>query len=89
MIYNGQNDFIVNTAGVLNYLNTLEWTYAQAWKSRQKITWKESSGNSLGWYKNYRNLILVVVRDAGHLLPSDQPRSAWYMLNNYFTNNLW
>lgn len=29
LIYNGQNDFIVNTAGVLNYLNTLQWTYSK------------------------------------------------------------
>jgi carboxypeptidase C (cathepsin A) len=32
LIYNGQNDFIVNTAGVLNYMNTLEWTNAKQWR---------------------------------------------------------
>jgi hypothetical protein len=25
LIYNGQDDFVVNTAGVLNYLNSLNW----------------------------------------------------------------
>mgnify|MGYP000912451510 FL=1 len=29
LIYNGQNDFIVNTPGVLAYLNALEWTGAK------------------------------------------------------------
>jgi hypothetical protein len=25
LVYNGQDDFVVNTAGVLNYLNSLNW----------------------------------------------------------------
>jgi len=40
LIYNGQNDFIVNTAGVLTYLNTLEWPSAQRWKAQPKTIWK-------------------------------------------------
>ena len=87
MIYNGQNDFIVNTPGVLNYLNTLNWEHAKRWKAQTKTIWKEFGNENLGWYKNYRNLIFVLVRDAGHLLPSDQPRTAWLMLNKFFLNN--
>ena len=84
MIYNGQNDFIVPTAGVLNYLNTLEWNYANFWRRAEKKTWKEFGSKNLGWSKSFRNLIFVLVRDAGHLLPSDQPKAAWSMLNRYF-----
>jgi carboxypeptidase C (cathepsin A) len=87
MIYNGQNDFIVNTAGVLTYLNTLEWNYAKQWKDTTKKQWMEYGGENLGWSKTYRNLAFVQVRNAGHLLPSDQPRSAWAMLDNFFLNN--
>jgi carboxypeptidase C (cathepsin A) len=32
LIYQGQNAVKTNTAGVLNYMNTLEWTSAQRWK---------------------------------------------------------
>ncbi len=28
--------------------------------------------------------MFTLVRNAGHLLPADQPRSAWMMLNKYF-----
>lgn len=87
MIYNGQNDFIVNTPGVLNYLNALSWTYSKQWKAKDKTTWKEFGNENLGWSKSYRNLIFVLVRDAGHLLPSDQPRAAWLMLSKYFLNS--
>jgi carboxypeptidase C (cathepsin A) len=40
LIYNGQNDFIVNTPGVLAVLNTLQWPYTQQWKARPKKMWK-------------------------------------------------
>ena len=41
MLYNGQNDFIVNTPGVLHYLNTLNWAYAKQWREKTKTIWKE------------------------------------------------
>jgi carboxypeptidase C (cathepsin A) len=87
LIYNGQNDFIVNTPGVLAYLNSLDWQASKQWKARPKTIWEDGSEN-LGWYKNYRNLAFVLVRNAGHLVPADQPRSAWLMLDKYFLN-LW
>ncbi len=36
MIYNGQNDFQVNTAGVLNYLQNLTWKEAKEWMKTDK-----------------------------------------------------
>lgn len=32
LIYNGQDDFVVNTPGVLNYLNSLNWEGTRLWK---------------------------------------------------------
>ena len=86
LLYNGQNDFIVNTAGVLSYINTLQWQHIKEWKAKPKKMWKENNSKNLGWYKNYRNLIFLQMKDAGHLLPSDQPRAAWMMLGKYFLN---
>jgi cathepsin A (carboxypeptidase C) len=85
LIYNGQNDFIVNTAGVLTYMNTLKWKNAKEWRAAKKTMWKDYDDvTNLGWTKNYGNLYFTLVKDAGHLVPSDQPRQAWTMLNNYF-----
>jgi len=36
LIYNGQDDFVVNTGGVLNYLNSLEWNGIEKWKATTK-----------------------------------------------------
>lgn len=39
LIYNGQDDFVVNTAGVLGYLNGLNWDGLPAWKRSAKQIW--------------------------------------------------
>lgn len=86
LIYNGQNDYIVNTAGVLNYLDSVQWPFAAGWKATEKKHFREF-GELMGWYKNFENLNFVVVYDAGHLLPSDQPRNAYVMLRNFMHNS--
>jgi carboxypeptidase C (cathepsin A) len=40
LIYNGQNDMIINTPGVLTYLNTLQWKYSKQWKASPKKVWR-------------------------------------------------
>ena len=32
LIYNGQNDVVVNNAGVLQYVNSLQWSGINYWK---------------------------------------------------------
>lgn len=36
LIYNGQNDVVVNNAGVLQYLNSLNWEGIGSWKRTPK-----------------------------------------------------
>lgn len=39
LIYNGQDDVVVNTPGVLQYLNSLNWDGIGAWKRTKKSIW--------------------------------------------------
>lgn len=39
LIYNGQNDYVINTAGVLNYINSLTWEGITSWKKSKKKVW--------------------------------------------------
>lgn len=39
LVYNGQLDFIVNTPGVLQYLNSLNWEGINQWKRTKKQIW--------------------------------------------------
>jgi len=72
LIYNGQNDFVVNTAGVLNYLNSLNWESINYWKRARKEIWTIHGAVS-GWAKIYNNLWFALVNGAGHMVPTDQP----------------
>lgn len=86
LIYNGQDDYVVNTAGVLQYLNSLAWQNIASWKRAKKVNWK-IGGNTRGWVKNFGNLWFVLLNGAGHLVPSDQPDSAFNMMGHYIKND--
>jgi carboxypeptidase C (cathepsin A) len=89
LIYNGQDDFVVNTPGVLNYLNSLNWEGIPAWKRTQKKLWT-IHGQLTGWAKVSGNLWFVLVNHAGHMVPTDQPEAAFNMLGHFiFGNNNW
>ena len=72
MIYNGQNDVVVNNAGVLQYLNSLNWPGIGNWKRTIKQKWT-ANHEVRGWAKVSGNLWFVMVYGAGHMVPSDQP----------------
>uniref|UniRef100_A0A1J3JYM8 Venom serine carboxypeptidase n=3 Tax=Noccaea caerulescens TaxID=107243 RepID=A0A1J3JYM8_NOCCA len=82
LIYNGQEDYVVNTAGVLNYLNSLRWDNIASWKRARKDVWRINNAIR-GWAKVSGNLWFVLVNRAGHLVPTDQPDSAFNMLGHF------
>ena len=85
LIYNGQNDVVVNTAGVLQYLNSLNWEGIQQWKRKEKEIWT-IYGEVAGWAKVSGNLWFVLVNGAGHMVPSDQGHAAFNMMGHFFNN---
>lgn len=86
LIYNGQDDFVVNTPGVLNYLNGLNWRGIPMWKRAQKQIWT-IHGENAGWAKISDNLWFVLVNHAGHMVPTDQPERAFNMLGHFISGN--
>ena len=85
LLYNGQDDYVVNTAGVLQYLNSLGWENIASWKRAKKEKWT-IGGETRGWAKTSGNLWFVLVNGAGHLVPADQPESAFNMMGHYLRN---
>jgi carboxypeptidase C (cathepsin A) len=85
LIYNGQNDFVVNTAGVITYLNGLNWNMMPYWKRTRKQIWT-IHGQVRGWTKVYGNLWFAVVNGAGHMVPTDQPDAAFNLLGHFIYN---
>jgi carboxypeptidase C (cathepsin A) len=86
LVYNGQEDYVVNTAGVLNYLNSIRWESIANWKRARKEVWRINN-QIKGWAKTYGNLWFVLVNRAGHLVPTDQPESAFNMLGHFIRDD--
>ncbi|XP_043265317.1 venom serine carboxypeptidase [Colletes gigas] len=82
LLYNGQLDIIVAYPLTENYLRTLKWSGAEKYKTaRRKLWWV---GKELaGYTKTVDNLTEVLVRNAGHMVPSDQPKWALDLITRF------
>lgn len=85
LIYNGQNDVVVNTPGVLQYLNSLQWSNLWQWKRAEKKVWTVGK-EVVGWSKVGGNLWFVLVNGAGHMVPTDQPRNSYIMMGHFLND---
>jgi carboxypeptidase C (cathepsin A) len=86
LIYNGQNDVVVNTPGVMLYLNSLSWSGIKEWKKTPKQMWTIVD-EIQGWSKVSGNLWFVLVNGAGHMVPTDKPVAALHMMSRFVYNN--
>ena len=84
LIYNGQDDPVVNTPGVLQYLNALNWEGLSRWKRTRKEIWT-IHGENAGWAKVSGNLWFALVNGAGHMVPSDQPERAFNLIGHFIS----
>lgn len=85
LIYNGQLDIIVAYPLTENYLQNMQWSGADKYAKTQRKVWMV--GNELaGYTKSIDNLTEVLVRNAGHMVPSDQSKWALDLITR-FTHN--
>lgn len=85
LIYNGQLDIIVAYPLTLGFLQALDWSGAAAYKTAPRLQWHV--GNDLaGYAKSVNNLTEILVRDAGHMVPSDQSKWAFDLINRFTAN---
>lgn len=85
LIYSGQLDIIVAYPLTENYLQNLKWPGAEKYKKAPRKLWMV--GDELaGYSKTVDNLTEVLVRNAGHTVPSDQPKWALDLITR-FTHN--
>ncbi|XP_063977154.1 venom serine carboxypeptidase-like [Diachasmimorpha longicaudata] len=82
LIYNGQLDIIVAYPLTENYLRNLKWVGAEAYKKAVRKTWMVD-GEIAGYVKTVGNLSEVLVRNAGHMVPADQPKWAYDLISRF------
>lgn len=82
VIYNGQLDIIVAYPLTVNYLRNLNFTGADDYKTAKRYIWKVD-GEVAGYVKQAGKLVEIMVRNAGHMVPGDQPKWALDLITRF------
>ncbi|EEC06009.1 serine carboxypeptidase, putative, partial [Ixodes scapularis] len=84
MIYNGQLDIIIAYPLTANMISAISWSGAKAFEKAPRKIWLTPSGEDVaGYVRQVGNFTEVLVRNAGHLLPYDQPEVALDMITRF------
>jgi len=90
LLYNGYYDLICNWMGTDTWSSTINWQYHDQFNSAKNQTWIVN-GKNAGFYKTYSTLTFLVVDNAGHMSPFDQPQNLHEMVYRFiygsFSNN--
>ncbi|XP_059087437.1 venom serine carboxypeptidase-like [Tigriopus californicus] len=93
LIYHGSLDIICHYPGAEETLSKTNWTTREAFENSQRTAlWfynEEIAQRELaGYLKHYGNLSFVLIRNAGHSVPVDQPQWALRMVEGFITGAL-
>lgn len=82
LIYSGQYDLICNHLNMEKVLDSLAWSAQEDWVNTQPGVWIVD-GKPAGYVRKAKNLQSLLLLDAGHMVPMDQPEIALLMLRNF------
>uniref|UniRef100_A0A1L8EID7 Carboxypeptidase n=1 Tax=Haematobia irritans TaxID=7368 RepID=A0A1L8EID7_HAEIR len=80
-IYNGQLDIIVAYPLTRNYLNQLKFKNSDAYKIAPREIWRVDD-EIAGYAKHAGHLVEIMVRNAGHMAPTDQPKWMYTLIHH-------
>ncbi|XP_045771033.1 venom serine carboxypeptidase-like [Maniola jurtina] len=87
LFYNGQLDIIVAYPLTESFLRNLEFSSATEYETAARHIWRVGD-EIAGYMKQAGNLTEVLVRNAGHMVPHDQPKWALDMITRFIKNTL-
>lgn len=82
IIYNGQDDILVNTPGVETYIRNMQVSFREDLMRTSKQLWLEG-GNVAGTIMNVGQFWYAIVNAAGHMAPNNQPQSSRALLRHF------
>lgn len=82
-VYAGNKDLICNYLGNKRWIDNMQWDGAKDWALAEEKEWKLIDGTLAGTVRQSGLLTFMVIYDAGHLVPMDQPKVALDMLTTY------
>jgi carboxypeptidase C (cathepsin A) len=82
LIYAGDKDYICNWVGNKEWISNMSWSGAADWAAAQP---QDYHGYGKVW--KAKNLQFLVVFDAGHMVPHNQPANSLDMLNRFLAGS--
>ncbi len=86
LLYNGQNDIIVNTPAAESWIYSLNWKKSTEFLQTPKINWQVNN-KVVGTVKQIYPLTFVFIKNAGHMVPTDQPVNTLDMMRRWINND--
>lgn len=87
LFYNGQLDIVVAYPLTVNFLKNLDFDGSIEYKTADRKIWMVND-EIAGYVKKAKNLTEILVRNAGHMVPHNQPRWAFEMITKFIKNKL-
>lgn len=84
-VYAGDQDFVVNFLTVENWVVNLQWPHNEDFYNARRQVWAVD-GIIAGHVQSSHGLNMIVVGNAGHMVPMDQSKHAFNMLSNVLNN---
>jgi carboxypeptidase C (cathepsin A) len=82
LIYNGQDDLIVQNAGTMKWADKIYYASASEFRKKLFEAWT-INGKTVGAKKSAGLLELRIVFNAGHLVPMDRPEESLDMATSF------
>jgi vitellogenic carboxypeptidase-like protein len=85
LIYNGLLDVIIASSLTMNWVDKMQWQYADELRAAERTIWKvhPDDRDVAGYLKITHSFFLAWVRNAGHMVPADQPRAAFDLIDRF------
>jgi len=85
LIYNGQNDLIISGPLCEVFLQTLKWKGQDKYLSAKKKVWRIHPRDNYvaGFIRQSDNFYQAIIRDAGHMVPTDQPDRMYDLITRF------
>ncbi|XP_057451081.1 serine carboxypeptidase-like [Lotus japonicus] len=87
LVYAGEYDLICNWLGNLRWVRAMEWSGQKEFNASFTRKFMVDGGEA-GSLNSYGPLSFLKVKDAGHLVPMDQPKAALEMLTRWMGGKL-
>ncbi|CAF0794133.1 unnamed protein product [Didymodactylos carnosus] len=85
LVYSGLLDITCAHKLTLNWVSALQWSRADEFRRAPRLIWKvePTDAEVAGYVQTAGQFTLASIRNAGHMVPSDQPRAMFDLLQRF------